>query len=184
MGRPKQLLPWGDGTLLEQTLHNVQASRVARILVVTGYRASEVATIARAAGADVLHNEDYEEGEMLSSLQVAVAHLPADCHGVLVMLADQPLVEPQTIDRLLAAFEKGQGQLLAPAYQGRRGNPVLIGRPYFDELMALPRGAAPRQLLRRHPQALHLVPVDSRSVLVDIDRPSDYEKHRPQTPDA
>lgn len=184
MGRLKQLLPWGDATILEQTLHNVHDSRVTHTVVVTGFRASEIAPIARRAGASVVHNDDYEEGEMLSSLQVAVAHLPADCQGVLVVLADQPLVEPQIINRLLEAFEQGQGQLIAPAYKGRRGNPVLIGRHYFDELLALPRGAAPRQLLQRHRRRLHLVPVDSPSVLMDIDHPADYEQHRPDGPGA
>ena len=185
MGRPKQLLPWGQSTLLEQTLRNVRNSRLRRMIVVTGYRAADVAAIARRAGAAVVHNPEYAEGEMLSSLQVAVARLPARCQAVLVMLADQPLVEPQTIDRLLAAYEEGRAQLIAPTYKGRRGNPVLIGRPYFAELLALPRGAAPRDLLQRHPDALQLVAGDSQSVLVDIDRPADYEKHRPPLePDA
>lgn len=179
MGRAKQLLPWGRRTMLQQTLQNVRASRVARVVVVTGYRAARVAAIARDAGADVVHNENYAEGEMLSSLQVAVASLPDDCHAVLVMLADQPLVEPQTIDRILDAFEDVGAGLVAPVHNGRRGNPVLIARAHFDELLALPRGAAPRHLLQRHEDDLYLVPVDSPSVLLDIDEPSDYQQHRP-----
>lgn len=179
MGRAKQLLPWGEHTMLEQTLDNARASRVSRLVVVTGFRAQRVAAIARRAGAAVVHNENYAEGEMLSSLQVAVASLPTDCQAVLVMLADQPLVEPQTIDRLLDAFEEGGAGLVAPIYEGRRGNPVLIARAHFAELLALPRGAAPRHLLQRHAHDLQLVPVDSPSILLDIDNPSDYEQHRP-----
>lgn len=179
MGRAKQLLPWGGHTILEQTLHNVRQSRIQQTVVVTGYRAQAVAALARRAGATIVHNENYEEGEMLSSLQVAVAQLPKDCTGVLVMLADQPLVEAQTINRLLAAFQKGRGDIIAPTYEGQRGNPVLIGERFFDEMLALPLGAAPRDLLRRHPEALHLVPVTSDSVILDIDRPADYERHRP-----
>lgn len=181
MGRAKQLLPWGEGTLLEQTLHNVFTSRVSQVIVVTGYRAADVAAVARHAGASVVHNPDYEAGEMLSSLQVALAHLSDDCQAILVVLADQPLIEAQTIDKLLAVFEQGQSQLIAPTFQGQRGNPVLIGRPYFKELRSLPRGAAPRQLLRRHAAELRLVAVDSESVLLDIDHPDDYEEHRPQS---
>ncbi|MFW6068795.1 MAG: nucleotidyltransferase family protein [Chloroflexota bacterium] len=180
MGRAKQLLPWGRHTILEQTLHNVRKSRIEQTVVVTGHRADDVAALARRAGATVVHNENYEEGEMLSSLQVAVAQLPADCAGVLVMLADQPQVEAQTINSLLAAFQKGRGDIIAPTYEGRRGNPVLIGKRFFDELLALPLGAAPRDLLRRHPEAVQLVPVASDSILLDIDRPADYERHRPK----
>ncbi len=179
MGRAKQLLPWGETTVLGQTLRNLRQSSVQHVVVVTGHRAQEVAAIAGQADAEVVHNEAYAEGEMLSSLQVAVAQLPPSCPAVLVMLADQPLVGPQIINSLLAAFEAGHGQLIAPVFEGRRGNPVLIGRRYFQELLALPRGAAPRDLLRRHPDALHLVPVDSDAILVDIDRPADYEAHRP-----
>lgn len=179
MGRAKQLLPWGRRTILEQTLHNVSASDVARVVVITGHRAAEVAAIARRAGAATLHNPDYATGEMLSSLQLAVRQLPQSCLGVLVVLADQPLVEAQTMNRLLAAFEEQPARLVAPVYEGRRGNPVLIGRAYFSELLALPPGAAPRHLLQRHPDQLRLVAVDSPSVLLDIDRPADYEAHRP-----
>lgn len=179
MGRAKQLLPWGRHTILEQTLQNIRRSRIRHTVVVTGYRAGDVAPLARKAGASVVHNENYEEGEMLSSLQVAVATLPARCPGVLVMLADQPLVEPQTINHLLSAFQEGHGQIIAPTYEGRRGNPVLIGNAFFHELLALPTGAAPRDLLKRHPEALHLVPVQSESVLLDIDHPADYKRHRP-----
>ena len=179
MGHAKQLLPWGDSTLLGQTLHNLRKSSVQQIVVVTGYMAQEVAAIARRAGATVVHNAAYAEGEMLSSLQVAVAQLAPTCEAVLVMLADQPLVEPQVIDSLLAAFAESHEQLIAPVFKGRRGNPVLIGRRHFQELLALPRGAAPRDLLRRHKDAVHLVSVDSDSVLVDIDLPADYEAHRP-----
>jgi molybdenum cofactor cytidylyltransferase len=184
MGRVKQLLPWGNRTLLDETLRNVRASRIEHLVVVTGYRAEVVADIARRAGAEVVHNEAYATGEMLSSLQVAVTTMPPECQAVLVMLADQPLVEPETINKLVAAFEEGKGQLIAPSFQGRRGNPVIIGRAHFDELLSLPRGAAPRHLLQRHRDALHLVPVDSESVLIDIDRPADYEQHSPTKPDS
>ncbi len=180
MGRAKQLLPWGNGVMLEQTLHNVLGSKVDSVLVVTGYRAQQVAAIASRAGAAVVHNEQYETGEMLSSLQLAVRHLPASCDAVLVVLADQPLVEPATIDRLLEAYAAGSATLVAPTYDGRRGNPVLIARAHFDELLALPRGAAPRDLLQRRPDALLLVAVDTPTVLLDIDRPADYEEHRPR----
>jgi molybdenum cofactor cytidylyltransferase len=179
MGEPKQLLPWGDTTVLGQTLRNLQQSTVDHIVVVSGHEAEKVAAEAAASGVPVIHNPDYAAGEMLSSLQAAVRRLPPDQDAVLVMLADQPLVRAATIDRLLAAYRSGQGELLAPVYGGQRGNPVLIGRPYFAELLALPRGQAPRTLLRRHRPHLRLVEVDSDAILVDLDRPEEYERHRP-----
>lgn len=177
MGRSKQLLPWGETTMLGQTLRNLKASAVHDILVVTGADAAQIAAIAQAENVPTLHNERYARGEMLLSLQTAVAQLPSDRSAVLVMLADQPLVTSAVIDELLQAYARGQGAIIAPQYKSRRGNPVLIGRPHFAELLALPPDAAPRDLLRRHP--VTLVPVLTDAILQDIDNLDDYNRHLP-----
>lgn len=181
MGRPKQLLPWGASTMLGRTLHNLRQSDVDDIVVVSGHRAEEVAAVARDHGVRTVHNPDYAEGEMLSSLQAALPHLSGTADAVLVVLADQPLVGAPLINQILDAYRSGGGDLVAPAYRGRRGNPVLIGRRYFDEVSDLPWGEAPRALLRRHTADLHLVPVDSEAILLDIDRPEQYQRRRPGT---
>ena len=177
MGRMKQLLPWGDTTVLAQTIHQAQQSLVHDIWLVSGHRAAETEAIAQAENVYAIRNRQYASGEMLSSLQTAVAQLPPSTAAVLVMLADQPMIEPETINQLLIAFWQGQGELIAPVYGGKRGNPVLIGHSHFPELLTLPPGDAPRSLLQKHP--VHLVPVTSDSVLRDLDRPEDYERERP-----
>jgi molybdenum cofactor cytidylyltransferase len=179
MGRSKQLLPWEETTVLGQTLQNVRRSTADAILLVTGDRQEEVEQIAGAQNIPTVHNPHYATGEMLSSLQVAVRHLPQTCQAVLVVLADQPMIEPETYNQIMDAYRQGQGDLIAPVYQGRRGNPVLIGRPFFEELLELPVGDAPRTLLRRNEDQIYFVEVDSNTILRDLDRPEDYERHRP-----
>jgi molybdenum cofactor cytidylyltransferase len=179
MGRSKPLIPWGDTTILGQTLRNLKESLLHDIFVVTGHQAQQVERAATQEGIAAHYNPQYARGEMLSSLKAAVKMLPDNVAAVLVMLADQPLVAPEIIDQLLQAYWQGFGELIAPSYQGRRGNPVLIGRPYFEELLSLPPEAAPRELLRRHPGELHLVSVESDAVLLDLDRPEDVERWRP-----
>ncbi len=181
-GQCKQLLPWGDTTILGQTIRQVQGSAVQEVLVITGYLAAAVAAEARVHGAAVLHNPDYEQGEMISSLQTAVRRLPETTAAILVVLGDQPLVPPEVMDRLLEAFWAGRGSLVAPGYRGRRGNPVVIGRQHFAALLALPPEAAPRDLLAARPDALHILAVDTPAVLLDLDRPEAYERHRPGRP--
>jgi len=178
MGRTKQLLPWGDTTVLGQVIRSARETAVSHVLVVSGHEAEAVEAIAQAEGAATLHNPRYAEGEMLSSLQTAVRALPPNVGAVLVMLADQPLVTPETIERLLQAYEQQGYGLIAPTYEGQRGNPVLIDRRYFAALLALPVGAAPRHLLRRHPEDLLLLPVDSPGILIDLDDPQTYERWR------
>lgn len=178
----KLLLPWGQTTVLGQVLAQVRETAVYDILVVTGYEAEIVTQAVQAAAGDsisTLHNLHFAVGEMLSSLQTAVRQLPPHIAAVLVVLGDQPLVTAAMIEQMLSAYWQGKGDLIAPSYQGQRGNPVLIGRRFFAELLDLPIGAAPRHLLRRHADELRLVPMPTDAVLLDLDDIETYERVRP-----
>jgi molybdenum cofactor cytidylyltransferase len=179
MGRQKLLLPWGETTVLGQVLANIQASDIHDILLVSGHEAAAVEAVAGAYGVPAMWNEAFAAGEMLSSLQTAVRRLPPEIEAVLVVLGDQPLVGTAVINQLLHAYWGLAGPIIAPVYQGQRGNPVLLDRRTFAELLALPPGAAPRDLLRRHADAVHLLEVDDQGVLLDLDRPEAYEQWRP-----
>jgi molybdenum cofactor cytidylyltransferase len=178
--KTKQLLPWGETTVLGQTLRNVLGSAVHDVIVVTGHEAEAVEAVTITEGARTIHNPDYAVGEMLSSLQVAVKDLDDGVAAVLVVLADQPMVETETLDKIQGAFWQGWGDLIAPVFDGKRGNPVLIGRRYFEELLALPVGAAPRDLVKRHLDELYLIEVGSDSILRDLDTVEAYERWRPE----
>lgn len=177
MGRNKLLLPWGETTVLEQTLSNVVASSASLVITVVGHERELTEPLAGGYGS-VVFNIDHASG-MLSSVQAAVRTLPATVEAVLVMLGDQPLIEPNVIDALLWAYAANPHGLVAPTYRGRRGNPVLIDRRYFAELLDLSPENAPRVLLQRHPDDLLLVEAQNDAILHDLDRPEDYERLRP-----
>ena len=192
MGTNKLLLPWGHTTVLGQTLANVGAAAVHNVLLVTGHERERVEAMVASEGdghsgksgmsldrqLPMLHNHDYANG-MLTSVQTAVRALPPSAEAILIMLGDQPLVATDTLDSLLRAYAATPAGLVAPIYDGRRGNPVIIDRRYFDELLALPAGAAPRVLLARHASYLLAVEVEDAAVLIDLDRPEEYASRRP-----
>ena len=179
MGRPKLLLPWGDTTVLGQTLRHVRAARVTPVVVVTGHLAEPIAELARAAGCAVCHNPAYAAGEMLSSLQAGLRCLPAEACGALVVLGDQPLVTAATLNAIVDVFEENRGEIIVPVFQGQAGNPVLIGRISWPELLALPAGSRPRALLERQPNAVYHLTVDTEAILIDLDDPASYARWRP-----
>jgi molybdenum cofactor cytidylyltransferase len=179
MGCPKPLLAWGETTVLGRTLQNLLASRIDEVLVVTGLEAEAVTREAANFSVKAIYNPDYASAEMLSSLQVAVRALPPGCKGVLVVLADQPLIPTAVFDQVIAAFDYNEQRIVAPVFEGQRGHPVLFGRRFFSDLLALPPGSAPRDLLRAHPDAVYLIPVESDSILLDLDWPAEYERYRP-----
>lgn len=178
MGRNKLLLPWGDRTVLEQTVANARAAGLADVVVVTGHEAAEVAALPGLAGIPQLHNPHFSMG-MLSSVQAAVRWAPPSWSAVLVVLGDQPMVGPAIIDEVLVAYAKGSAGLVVPRHDGRRGNPVLIDRRYFDDLLALPADSAPRVLLGRYPDDIAWVDIGDDAILRDLDRPEEYARWRP-----
>ena len=72
--------------------------------------------------------------------------------------------------------ETEKADLVVPYFENKRGNPVLIGQAYFDELLALPIGDAPRTLLTRHREQIYQVNLQTDTILQDLDRPEDYKK--------
>jgi molybdenum cofactor cytidylyltransferase len=180
MGKTKQLLPWGASSVLGQTLANLQNSMVTDVVVVAGHDEEAVSAVAKERGVETITNPDYATGEMISSLQMAIRQLPDNRSAILVVLADQPMIEPKTIDQILVTYWQGKRGIVAPTYRGKRGNPVLIDRKFMEELLTLPADAAPRSLLERHPESLALLEVNTPTILQDIDTPEQYGRHRPK----
>lgn len=183
MGRPKLLLPWGAETILARTIRHVRASLAEEVLLVSGAYRPAVEAIASAGGVPAVHNPDFAEGEILSSLQVAVEELErmTGPEGVLVMLGDLPFIPTALLDEVLNAFRglpEPAKRIVAPVFNGRRGHPVCIGRAFFPSLLALPRGGQPRDLLRAQAASIIELPVTSDAILRDIDTPEEYERWR------
>jgi molybdenum cofactor cytidylyltransferase len=105
--------------------------------------------------------------------------LPADVAGVVVCLGDMPLVKPDLIDRLIAAFNPTEGRLVcAPAFDGKLGNPVLWGREFFAEMSRLNGDRGARSLIEAHGDQLVEIAVSDDAVLTDIDTPDALERLR------
>ncbi|MFN8378550.1 MAG: selenium cofactor biosynthesis protein YqeC [Anaerolineae bacterium] len=177
MGQSKVLLPWENGTILEHILHQLVLARIRETVVVTGHRAEDVARAASTYEAAPAFNPDYAKGEMLSSLQTGLRALPAHISAALIVLGDQPRLQPAVVTALTAAYAEGKGDIIAPSFQHRRGHPMLIDRRYWPELLDLTDGA-PRDVINRHADRIHYVNVNTDSILRDVDTPDDYDEER------
>ncbi len=178
MGRSKPLLPWGDGqTVIETIVQRLLSFRFSEILVVTGHQGDEVQRALAHLPVSFVENPDYARGEMISSLQVGLRGLADTTSGALVVLGDQPTLDGRVIGQVLSAYAEGRGSIVAPVYRGERGHPVLFDQRHWADLLAL-EGGAPRDVIRRTPEALALVNVSSESILTDIDTPEQYRRAR------
>ncbi len=176
-GTPKLLLPWGERTVIGQVVERLTARSLQSVVVVTGGHAEQVKQVLQGGGVDSVLNPGFAAGEMLSSLQVGVRALAGrNVAACLVVLGDQPWLEPAVVEAVLAGYAAGPAGLVAPVHHGRRGHPVLIDRRHWPELLALAPGLAPRHLLQRHPADTLLVPVETDSILQDMDTWEAYQR--------
>lgn len=179
MGQPKVLLPWTRGrSILEQILEQLILARIPNVIVVTGHRAGEVTELATRAGVGTVFNEHYATGEMLSSVKAGLRAMPEHVSAVFIVLGDQPRIQARILNQLLVAYSEGVSDLIAPSFQMRRGHPILIGRRYWPEILALPDNGAPRDVIDRHQDKLAYITVDNDSVLRDVDTPEEYRQER------
>src|SRR6202012_1214710 len=104
-----------------------------------------------------------------------------DAGAVVVALADQPLIGPEAVARLIAAHRAGAGVAVA-AYQGRPRNPVLLAREHWPQVIALATGdQGARAFLRSPPELVTLVECGDTGRPDDIDTTADLERITGQT---
>jgi molybdenum cofactor cytidylyltransferase len=175
MGSQKQLLRLGSKTLLEHTLDNVRASHVHEIIVVLGAAADSIRPYIADENIRVVVNEAFQEG-MGTSLQRGLASLDPQAYATLVVLADQPMVKPATLNQLIDEHHEHKPQIVIPLYRGFRGNPVLLDRSVFPEIAALNGDTGCRAIFGDHLENIRKLAVDDPGILLDADRPADLAK--------
>ena len=102
-------------------------------------------------------------------MALGTRHL-AGCSAVCYLVADQPLLRMQSIERLLDAWQCQPEFIVCSASDGRRGNPCIFPQRFFPELMVLTGDRGGSAVLRRHPACIKLVELPSRE-LCDCDTP-------------
>lgn len=170
MGENKLLADLGGLPMIRRT---VEAMRQAAdmTLVVTGRDASAIEAAVRDPGARFVHNPRYAEG-LAGSLREGIAALPADVDAAVVALGDMPLVGPEVVRRLIAAFSPAEHRsICVPVFGGERGNPVLWGRQHFQALQALSGDRGARTLFDSLAEEVVEVAMQDDAVLTDADTP-------------
>ena len=147
------------------------ASKADKVIAVTGFEANLVEAALADHDLTIVANADYAEG-LSTSLRAGVAALKKDFDGVIICLGDMPQVEAQHLDRLIVAFAPNEGRsICAPIRHGRRGNPVLWGADFFDELAEVKGDAGAKHLIGEHEDQVAEVDLDSDAIFVDVDTP-------------
>jgi len=175
MGANKMLFPLGETTVIGHVVDQFQKSRAGRIIVVAGHEAERTARALADRKIVVAENPVFTEG-MLSSVRRGLEAIPVECQGIMVGLGDQPSVSAEVIDRLIGAFEEQGKGIVVPAYNGKRGHPLLFSERYRAEILTQYDEVGLSGLLQAHADDVFELTVDTPSILNDMDYPEDYRR--------
>ncbi|MDL5204605.1 nucleotidyltransferase family protein [Streptomyces sp. ALI-76-A] len=172
-GRPKALLPHRGRPLVEHAAGVLRAAGCARVHVVLGAAADAVRERARLGDCVLVENPDWADG-MGSSLRAGLGSLAGTrARAALVALVDQPGIGAEAMARVLAAG-RDETSLVAAAYDGVRGHPVLLGAAHWAGVAATATGdRGARAYLRAHEEAITLVECGDVARPYDIDTAAD-----------
>ena len=167
----KLLAPFDGRAMVRHVVEQLTGSSVRPVVVVTGHEAERVREALDGTGASFVHNSAYREG-LSGSIRAGLAALPESVEAALVCLGDMPLVTPEHVERLVAAFDPDEGrEICVPVFEGKRGNPVLFARRFFEEMAAVRGDVGARHLIGEYEEYVCEVAMDDRAVLLDVDSP-------------
>ncbi|PZF76856.1 4-diphosphocytidyl-2C-methyl-D-erythritol kinase [Aestuariivirga litoralis] len=170
MGSNKLLADVNGQPVIRRT---VAAMRQAADLtvVVTGRDAAEIGRALEGLPVSLVHNPHFADG-MSTSLRAGIEALPPDTDVAVIALGDMPLVSPDAVRRLIAAYSPAEHRSIAvPVFKGERGNPVLWGRQHFEALMGMTGDRGARALFDQLADEIVEVTMPDDAVLVDADTP-------------
>ncbi len=175
MGAFKQLLPYGEHTVIEQVVSVLLVSPIDEIVVVLGHRHEQVEQVLAQWNVRLSWNPRYGEG-MLSSLQHGWRNVHPETDAVMHVLGDQPQIERGVVEQMLSAYREKKSGIVVPKFSGRRGHPVLLDAHYRDEILELGKDATLRDLMRRHTDETLEVNAITDGILRDMDTWAEYER--------
>ena len=159
--------------LIRRALSAVPAEQLSAVAVVTQY--PEILDLAREFSFTPVRNDAPEAG-VSRSIALGLAAL-GDCPGALFLVADQPLLRRESVEALVALWQRQPDGVAALGHGGVRGNPCLFPARLFPELLALRGDRGGSAIIRRHEDVLTLLEVDPRE-LQDADTPEALERIR------
>lgn len=177
MGKLKQLLPFGQVTVIEACISNLLSSKVAEVIVVLGHRADEIAPLIKSYNVRVVVNADYLSG-MSTSIREGVKAVNEHTTAIMFALVDKPLVSAAIIDSIIDTYNTAPPgkRIVIPMKSGKGGHPTIFDFSLRDDLLTLDPLFGLRQLKERRADEVLYLPTDDPSVIEDMNYPEDYER--------
>lgn len=179
MGVIKQLLNWGEESLLSHAIKTTLELSNNDVIVVLGANSDIIKIEIEHYPVSIIYNEKWQQG-LGNSIACGINYIMEfhkNADGALIVLADQPLIDADYLNELIQNFSPSKIQIIATSYsKGTYGVPVLFDKSYFDDLMQLHDDFGAKQLLRKNESHVKVLIPPNKNV--DLDTKEDYEFYK------
>ena len=176
MGTPKQLLQWKEATLIEDVITKALQLNTIKTIVVLGANHDKIISKITSYPIEIIHNLEWHKG-LGNSIAFGVNHIQNNyqADGVLMVLADQPLIETSYLKAMTDSFEVNKNQIVATQYNNSKlGVPALFDRCYFNELSTIDGDKGAKSILKKHSNSV--IKMKLATNVFDVDTEEDYRK--------
>jgi len=176
MGSPKQLLKWGDTTLLKHAIKTCKSTLAKDVIVVLGANQEMITSEIKDESVTVISNTFWKLGlgKSIACAAEYVLNSKENIDGLLVVLADQPLITSAYLDEMITKFTPEKKEIIATLYSSnKKGVPALFHNTYFKELSQLSGDDGAKSILKKYPAFVKTLTPGFKNA--DIDTKEDYE---------
>jgi molybdenum cofactor cytidylyltransferase len=180
MGQNKLLMTFGGKVLIAHAVDTLRASEIDEIVVVLGHEADLVRSRLEGKRVRFVDNPDYRAG-LSTSVRAGMEAAPKEADAIMIYLADQPLIEPDEINRLIQAFAEAKRSgksIVVPFFENRRGNPVILDASYRAMALDIVGDVGCRRIIKLYPEQVFVVQMQTDHVVRDVDNPEDFLRVR------
>lgn len=175
MGEPKQLMPYKKKPLIKHQVDKAIEALAKDVFVVLGAHKENIANALSKQSVHLIYNEKWEQGIGASiSKAVSVISELDTYDGVLITLADQPLIPLVHYQELLLQFKTTGKSIIATKVKETIGVPAIFSKYYFSELVRLHDNVGAKRIIQSNKDELKLIALEDG--YLDIDTPDDYQK--------
>lgn len=174
MGTVKQLLPWGDTTVLGQSITCYNDINIDKLIIVVGYKADLIKEIFSHYKITWAYNEDFA-GDMASSFKKGFEKIDNDTEVLYLALGDTPAIKAETLQLMESVYDKNRYKIIIPMVNGRKGHPVLFSKDIFKDLEMVGRNYNLKDVIKNHDDEVYYLQVEDENIIYDIDTIEEYE---------
>ncbi|MGF7060856.1 molybdenum cofactor cytidylyltransferase [Brassicibacter mesophilus] len=173
MNRNKLLLTLGNEAIIERVIKAAKDSDIDDIILV--YNNEDVKKLAEKHNIKTVFNERPDKGQS-ESMKIGINFACSETQGYMFIVGDQPFLDSRTINTLVKSFKEESCYIVAPVYNGKRGNPVIFSSHLKEKLLEVEGDKGGRKIIEECIKHTKLINIDNKAIGLDIDTWEEYQR--------